>query len=36
VYAPDLKSNQLKRMELKLKKLKGDFIKKEKVLNEEI
>jgi len=36
VYAPDLKSNKFKRLELKLKKLNGDIIKKEKVLNEEI
>jgi hypothetical protein len=36
VFAPDLRSNQYKQLERKLKKLNGNIQKKEKVLNEEI
>lgn len=36
VFAPDLRSNQYKHLERKLKKLNGTILKKEKVLNEEI
>jgi hypothetical protein len=36
VYAPDLRSNQYKRLENKLKKLGGNIQKKEKILQEDI